>query len=218
MPPNSSPSGATMTSKSMTPASRTTSLLSPQSPKSSSLTPLADIKPKSSERLLPLSSKDSLDHSNSTAETPVRKSRPSESSDTPLKSSISWLEETHLKSLSRPSNSLDQEKTQPRLVLEVLPESKPLTSHQWEELTWPFTCWLMEPESTQWETTRLLLSVWLMRSSTLRRGTNNHHTPSRRRKKLRRLPRVTDDLYLHSYMIRLIIESSTFDINLDLVE
>ena len=195
-----------MTSKSMTPASRTTSLLSPPSPKSLSPTLLADIKPKSSERLLPPLSKDSSDHSNSTAETLVRKSRLSESSDMPSKSSTSWLEETHLKSSSRPSNSLVQEKTQLRLVQEVLPESKLLTSHQWEELTWLFTCWPMEPESTQWETTRQLLSVWLMRSSTLRRATNNHHTPSRRRKKLRRLPRVTDDLYLHSYMIRFIIE------------
>ena len=179
----------------MTHASRTTSPSNLPNPKSSSHTPPADIKPKSSEKLLPPSSKDSSDHSNSTAETPVKKSRPSESSDTPSKSFTFWLAETHLKSSLRPSNLLVQEKTQPRLVQEVLLESKPWTCHQWEESTWPFTCWPTEPESTQWEITRRLLNVWLTRLSTLKRATNNLHTLLRRRKKSRRWPRVTDDLY-----------------------
>ena len=179
----------------MTHASRTTLPSSLPDLKSSYPTPLADIKLKNSERLLPPSLKDSLDHFNSTAETLVKKSRLSESSDTHSKSSTSWLEETHSKSSSRPSNSLAQEKTPPRLVVEVLPESKPLTSHQWEESTWPFTFWPTDPESTQWETTRPLLNVWLMKSSTPKRVTNNHHTPSRRRKKSKKSPRVTDDLY-----------------------
>ncbi len=179
----------------MTHALRTTLPSNQLNPKSSFHTLQVDIKPKSSERLLPQSSKDSSDHFNSTVETQVKKSRPSESSDMHLKSFTFWLAETHLKSLSRPFNWLVQEKTQLRSVQEVLPESKLWTYHQWEESTWQFTYWPMERESTRWETTRQSLNAWLMRSSTLKRATSNLLMLWRRRKKLRRLPRVTDDLY-----------------------
>ena len=132
---SSSQSGAMMISKSTIHASRITSLSSQPNLKSSYHTLLADIKPKSSEKHLPQLLKDSLELCNSTEETLVKKSRPSESWDTLLKSFTCWLEETHWKFSLKLSNSLVQEKIQPKSELVVLPESKLLTSHQWEEST-----------------------------------------------------------------------------------
>lgn len=68
-------------------ASSTTSLPRPSSLKSSSLTPQEDTNPKSSEKHSAPLSKDSLAPCSSTAETLVRRSRPSASSDTLSKSS-----------------------------------------------------------------------------------------------------------------------------------
>ena len=134
-PQNFSQDGATMMSKLTTHVSRITSLSNPPNLKSLFHTLLEDIKLKVSEKLLHQLLKDSLALCNSPEETPVRKSKPSESSDTLSKLSTFWPEETHSKSSLRPLPLLDQEKTPPKSVLEVLPESKLLTSHQWEEST-----------------------------------------------------------------------------------
>jgi hypothetical protein len=96
-------------------------------------TPLEDIKLKNSEKLFAQSSKDSLAQCNSTEETLVKKSKPSESSDMLLKLFTYWLEETHCKFSLEPFKMQAQDKTPPESELEVLLENKLLTFPQSEE-------------------------------------------------------------------------------------
>jgi hypothetical protein len=121
------------------PASSITSLLLQPKLKFSSLTLLEDIKAKNSEKHCAQSSRDLLDHFSSTAEIQEKKLKPSELLDTHLRSLTFSQEETHWKYWWAPLCWLDQEKIPLELVLEVLSESKQLTSLPSEESTRPST-------------------------------------------------------------------------------
>lgn len=192
------------------PASSTISQPSPPKHKSSSLTPQADIKPKSSERLSAPSSKDSLAPCNSTEETQAKKSKPSVSSDTPSKSFISLLAEIPLKSLSDPCFRQDLEKTLPESELVVWLESKLWTFLPWEEWTRLSTWSPKEPESTQWKPKRPSPSAWLTRSWTPRKETSSPAMPWRRNNKSRKLLRATVECCMTYLIIYKTINSSPF--------
>ena len=95
--------------------------------KSSYPTPPEDIKLRSSEKHSAPSSNVLLDHFNSTAETLVKKLKPSESLDTLSKSSIYLLAKIPCKLLSMLCCWLAPEKIQPESELVVSSESKLLT-------------------------------------------------------------------------------------------
>ncbi len=190
-------------------ASSTTSPPRLSSPKSSSLTPQADTKPKSSEKHSAPLSKDSSARCNFTAETLVRKWRLSASSDTLSKSFTCSPAETPSKCSLVQSCRQVPEKIRPESVLGVSWESRLLTCLPWEEWTRPSTWSLRELESTLSSRSRLLLSALPTKLSMLRKATSSQATPWRRKNKSKKWQRATVDCCLSYILIFKIINRST---------
>ncbi len=192
------------------PASSTTSLPSRSSLKSSFPTLLEDTRVKNSEKLSAPSSRDSSAQCSSTDATLVRKSKPSVSSGTPSKLFTSSLPETLCRFSLVPCFNPAPEKIRPESVLVVLSESRPSTCLHWEESTRPSTWSLRDPGSTQSRPTRLLLSVWLTKSSTPRKATFSPAMLWKRRNKSKKLLRATVDCCLPYYNFLKTINSYLF--------
>merc|ERR1711935_292159 len=97
---------------------------------------------------------------------------------------------------SKPSFKEVQERTPLELVPVVPLEDKLLMSLHSEESTKQFILCARDLESLASELTKPWLRSSPTRSLTLPRESVKTHTPSRRRTKLRELPRVTDELNL----------------------
>ena len=187
--------------RSKIPASLTTSQSSPPSPRSSSPTPPDDTKPKDSEKHSAPSSKDWLAPCNSPEGTLVRRSRPSESSGTPSKSSTSSPARTPSRSWWEPSSNPDPEKIPPVSEPVVWSESRQLTYPPLEESTWPSTSSPTVPETDQWRPRRPSQNAWPMKSSTPKKATPRVPTPWRRRKKSRKSPKLIVDAVHLTYLL-----------------
>ena len=167
-------------------ASSITSQSKPPNPKSTFPTLQADIKPRSLEKHFVPSSKDLSVQCNSMAETLVKKSRPSESSGTPSKSSTSSPEEILLKSSSMQSWRLVQDKTPPESELAVKWKSRQSMSHPWEELTRRSIYLPMEQETTPSKFRRPSPNVLPTKLSIVKRTTLRAAMLSRKKKKSKR--------------------------------